>query len=68
MGLAFLQTIGSTNNIGTGTHQIKGAESNNVSLVVPTENSKGGDSGETADGEERRKIFIPQSPVNRGIW
>lgn len=40
MGLAFLQTLGSTNNIGTGTHQITGLYPENVRLIVPTENAK----------------------------
>lgn len=40
MGLAFLQTVGSTNNIGTGTSQIAGTRVENARVIPTTENDK----------------------------
>jgi hypothetical protein len=68
MGLAFLQTLGSTNNIGTGTYQISGSEvgqieevssDQNAVVLVGRENSTGGgDPNVSSDGENRPKILI----------
>lgn len=61
MGLAFLQTIGSTNNLGTGTYQITGTDLDDISLnsttIVAAENAK--DAGNVSqDGKNKSKIFI----------
>lgn len=59
MGLAFLQTIASTNNIGTGTSQISGTNTQdlNATMLVPTDNSKGA-GGVSSSGENKPKILI----------
>jgi len=61
MGLAFLQTIGSTNNIGTGTYQITGTESEDIRLnsttIVATDNARGA-GNVSQDGENKPKILI----------
>jgi len=54
MGLAFLQTIASTNNIGTGTNQISGTRIENATIVTTTENDKQSSAEEAA----RPKILI----------
>lgn len=41
MGLAFLQTIASTNTIGTGTNQITGTEIDNARSIAGNESAKG---------------------------
>jgi len=41
MGLAFLQTIASTNTIGTGTNQIAGTELDNARSIAANESAKG---------------------------
>lgn len=64
MGLAFLQTIASTNNIGTGTSQISGTNSEdlankplNAVILVPTDNSKGA-GNVSSGGDNKAKILI----------
>jgi hypothetical protein len=65
MGLAFLQTIASTNTIGTGTHQISGvgAVDLNSIVILPNENERG-NPAVSADGEKKPKILIrPKTPI-----
>lgn len=57
MGLAFLQTISSSNNLGTGVNQIKGVYSENATIVVPTENDKE-NPNVSSDSRPRQKILI----------
>lgn len=59
MGLAFLQTLSSTNTMGTGTSQISGSvtEDVNTTHVNPDENVKS--SGDVdAKGEKKKKVLI----------
>jgi hypothetical protein len=59
MGLAFLQTLSTTNNLLSGTYQISGTEDYdlNKKIIVPRENTAGGGgSGNTE--EDRPKILI----------
>ena len=68
MGLAFLQTIGSQNTLGTGTYQISGTEvedivdgnNNNVKIAVPYENTSGGgdDPAVGSSGEKKKKVLV----------
>ena len=63
MGLAFLQTIASTNTIGTGTNQITGTETDNVRIIVGTER-KTEDPAVDSDGKIKEQILIrPKTPI-----
>ncbi len=57
MGLAFLQTIASTNTIGTGTNTIVGTKIDNVTLIASPENPKDVASVDSK-GKIKEKILI----------
>ncbi len=59
MGLAFLQTISSTNTIGTGTSQIGGTETEQVNVTV-TATGEGNrvDAAIDSEGETKAPIFV----------
>lgn len=57
MGLAFLQTIASTNTIGTGVNQIVGTQKDNVKIVA-THPSPKGEGSVDSDGKEKEQILI----------
>ncbi len=57
MGLTFLQTIASTNTIGTGTNLIIGTKKDNVKLLATPENPKDA-ANVNSKGETEPKILI----------
>ncbi len=59
MGLAFLQTLASTNTLGSGTSQLGGTVTtgSNTTMVTPTEENRSS-MDVSSDGEKKKKIFI----------